>query len=146
MEGVWVPSSKDVRREYPSMFGAIQTENSTGAGRVNLTLVSPRNEPDRIEILSGVFEGVTLGTPAGIAGAKQRCGSGGLPSIQGFLPSIACRFHHQAKYGVRNWQGGGRASARETVARVAAGAIARQVLSHLTEIEILAWVSAVGDD
>jgi len=61
-----------------------------------------------------------------------------------YRPSHA-DFTTEAKYGLRNWQGGGRASARETVARVAAGAIAKQVLHHFASIEILAWVDRIGD-
>ena len=108
-------------------------------------LVSPRNEPDEVEILSGIFDGVTLGSPIGmLVRNKDADPNAYRPFKDSFRPSHA-DFTTQAKYGVRNWQGGGRASARETVARVAAGAIARQVLTHLTQIEILAWVSAVGE-
>jgi len=108
-------------------------------------LVSARKEPDEVEILSGVFEGVTLGTPIGLlVRNKDADPSAYAPFKDKYRPSHA-DYTTQAKYGVRNWQGGGRASARETVARVAAGAIARQVLEHLSDIEILAWVSSVGD-
>ena len=109
------------------------------------TLVSARKEGDQVEILSGVFDGVTLGTAIGILiRNKDADPSAYEPFKDKFRPSHA-DYTTQAKYGVRNWQGGGRASARETVARVAAGAIARQVLAHLSEIEILAWVESVGD-
>ena len=108
-------------------------------------LVSARKELDQVEILSGIFEGVTLGTPIGLLiRNKDADPSAYAPFKDKFRPSHA-DYTTQAKYGVRNWQGGGRASARETVARVAAGAIARQVLSHLSAIEILAGVASVGD-
>ena len=108
-------------------------------------LVSARKELDRVELLSGIFDGVTLGTPIGLLiRNKDADPSAYAPFKDKFRPSHA-DYTTNAKYGVRNWQGGGRASARETVARVAAGAIARQVLAHLSDIEILAWVASVGD-
>jgi len=108
-------------------------------------LVSARSEPDQLEILSGVFEGKTLGTPIGLlVRNKDADPAAYAPTKDLFRPSHA-DYTTQAKYGVRNWQGGGRASARETVARVAAGAIARQVLSHLAGVEIVGWVDQVGE-
>ncbi len=108
-------------------------------------LVSARAEPDEVEILSGVFEGKTLGTPIGLlVRNKDADPSAYAPTKDLYRPSHA-DYTTDAKYGIRNWQGGGRASARETVARVAAGAIARQVLGHLRGVEIVAWVDQVGD-
>ncbi len=108
-------------------------------------LVSARSEPDEVEILSGLFEGKTLGSPIGLlVRNKDADPSAYAPTKDLYRPSHA-DYTTDAKYGRRNWQGGGRASARETVARVAAGAIARQVLAHLAGVEILAWVDEVGD-
>ncbi len=108
-------------------------------------LVSPRKEADRVEILSGMFEGQTLGSPIGLLVRNTDADpSAYRPFKDKFRPSHA-DYTTEGKFGVRNWQGGGRASARETVARVAAGAIARQVLRQLTGVEIHAWVSSVGD-
>ena len=107
-------------------------------------VVSPRREPDKIEILSGVFEGRTLGTAIGLmVRNKDADASSYAPFKDKFRPSHA-DFTTEAKYGIRNWQGGGRSSARETVARVAAGAIAKQVLAHLFGVSIHAWVETVG--
>lgn len=107
-------------------------------------IVSQRQEGDRCEILSGIFEGETLGTPIAILVRNEDAQSESYREIKDtFRPSHA-DFTYQAKYGIRNWQGGGRASARETVGRVAAGAIARQVLAHFyPELELVAYVIQV---
>ncbi len=89
---------------------------------------SPRQEPDRVSIQSGVFEGVTTGTPIALVIANTDARSRDYRAIrEAFRPGHA-DFTYAAKYGVRDHRGGGRASARETAARVAAGAIARKVL------------------
>ncbi len=106
-------------------------------------LTTPRQEADRVEILSGLFEGRTLGTPIALlvrnADARPRDYE---PLKDVFRPSHA-DFTTEAKYGRRNWQGGGRASARETVGRVAAGAVARKLLAVECGVEIVAWVDRV---
>ncbi len=93
--------------------------------------VTQRREPDAVEILSGVFEGVTTGTPIQlmIRNADQRSKDYG-EIAESFRPGHADITYWQ-KYGVRDYRGGGRSSARETAARVAAGAVARQVLASL---------------
>jgi len=107
-------------------------------------LTTPRQEPDRVTILSGVENGLTLGTPVAlfIANKDQR-----MRDYKKMLsvprPSHA-DYTYQMKYGIRAAGGGGRASARETVSRVAAGAIAAKILKETYHIEIVAWVSAVG--
>jgi len=107
-------------------------------------LVSPRQEPDAVEILSGLFEGRTLGSPIALLVRNRDADPSAYEGIKDrYRPSHA-DFTTEAKYGIRNWQGGGRASARETVARVAAGAIAKQVLRTLVGAEVQAWVCAVG--
>ena len=107
-------------------------------------IVTPRKEADRIEVLSGVFEGVTLGTPIALmVRNKDADPRAYAPFADKYRPSHA-DYTTEARYGLRDWRGGGRASARETVGRVAAGAIARQVLTHVG-VEIIAWVDQVGD-
>ena len=109
-------------------------------------IVSQRNEADRCEILSGVFEGQTLGTPIAILVRNEDARPGAYQEIAtAFRPSHA-DFTYEAKYGIRNWQGGGRASARETIGRVAAGAVARQVLGVLRPgLEFVTYVTQVHD-
>ena len=108
-------------------------------------LVSPRREPDQLEILSGLFEGRTLGSPIAMI-VKNRDADPAVyaPFRDLYRPSHA-DYTTDARYGERNWQGGGRASARETVGRVAGGALARQVLRRAAGIEVQAWVDQVGD-
>jgi chorismate synthase len=107
-------------------------------------ITTKRKEEDRCEILSGVFEGKTLGTPIGILVRNKDARPEDYASIaKTFRPSHA-DFTYQAKYGIRNWQGGGRASARETIGRVAAGAVARKVLQTLCpKIDIVAYVAQI---
>ncbi len=88
---------------------------------------SPRREPDKVRILSGVFEGRTTGTPISLMIDNVDARSGDYPADTPFRPGHA-DFAYQAKYGVRDHRGGGRASARETAARVAAAAVARLVI------------------
>ena len=109
-------------------------------------VVSQRNEADRCEILSGVFEGQTLGTPIAIVVRNEDAQPEAYQEIATtFRPSHA-DFTYEAKYGIRNWQGGGRASARETIGRVAAGAVARQVLAVLHPgLEFVTYVTQVHD-
>ena len=109
-------------------------------------VVSQRNEADRCEIISGVFEGQTLGTPIAIVVRSEDAQPEAYQEIATtFRPSHA-DFTYEAKYGIRNWQGGGRASARETIRRVAAGAVARQVLAVLHPgLEFATYVSRVHD-
>lgn len=107
-------------------------------------LTTPRMESDTVEILSGVQNGKTLGTPIGllVRNYDQRPGDYDA-TLAAPRPSHA-DFTYLKKYGVRAKSGGGRASARETAARVAAGALAEQYLQQLGGIEIVAWVSRVG--
>ncbi|MDQ2867931.1 MAG: chorismate synthase [Verrucomicrobiota bacterium] len=109
-------------------------------------ITTQRNEADRCEILSGVFEGKTLGTPIAILVRNEDARPEAYEAMrETFRPSHA-DFTYTAKYGIRNWQGGGRASARETIGRVAGGAIARQVLAtFFPNIEIVAYVTRVHD-
>lgn len=105
-------------------------------------IVTQRQEADRVEILSGVFEGKTLGTPIAMLVRNEDARSRDYDDMKTkFRPSHA-DFTYEAKYGIRAWSGGGRASARETIGRVAAGAIAKKVLADLG-VEIVGWVSRV---
>lgn len=107
-------------------------------------ITTQRKEEDEIEILSGVFEGKTTGTPIGIVIPNSDQKSKDYSHISDkFRPSHA-DFTYFEKYGIRDYRGGGRSSARETAARVAAGAIAKQFLAT-KGIQIQAYVSQVGD-
>jgi len=107
-------------------------------------IVTQRKENEEFEILSGVFEGQTTGTPLAIFIKNQDQRSKDYSHIADkFRPSHADYTYHE-KYGIRDYRGGGRSSARETAARVIAGAIAKQILDHLN-VSIHAYVSQVGD-
>jgi len=107
-------------------------------------LTTQRTESDTVRILSGVFEGLTLGTPIGLLIPNEDQRSADYREVQTkYRPSHA-DYTYEAKFGIRDWRGGGRTSARETAARVAAGAIARTVLARRWGVEIVAWVSQVG--
>src|SRR3974377_1878449 len=106
-------------------------------------IVSPRKEPDTVQILSGTFEGKTLGTPIFLWVKNEDARSEAYAEMATkFRPSHA-DYTYQAKFGIRNWQGGGRTSARETIGRVAAGAIAKKLLKQHYGVEVLAYVSQV---
>jgi chorismate synthase len=103
-----------------------------------------RNEPDQVQILSGVFEGKTTGTPIGllIENADQRSRDYGDIKDK-FRPGHA-DYTYQQKYGIRDYRGGGRSSARETSMRVAAGAIARKFLREKLGVEIRGYLAQLG--
>ncbi len=106
--------------------------------------VSQRREADQVRILSGVFEGLTTGTPIGMLIENTDARSRDYEKIKDrFRPGHA-DYTYQQKYGVRDHRGGGRSSARETVMRVAAGAIARKYLAHRLGVRIYGYLSQVG--
>ncbi len=107
--------------------------------------VTQRREADRVEILSGVFEGKTTGTPIAllIRNTDQRSKDYGAIAEQ-FRPGHA-DYSYWHKYGIRDYRGGGRSSARETAARVAAGAVAKKWLRERFGTEIVCWVTQVGE-
>jgi chorismate synthase len=106
-------------------------------------IVSPRQEADRVEILSGLFEGKTLGTPISMWVKNEDARPEAYSEMATkFRPSHA-DYTYQAKFGIRNWQGGGRTSARETIGRVAAGAVAKKLLREQFGVAILAYVTQV---
>ncbi len=108
-------------------------------------IVTPRAEEDRVEILSGVFEGSTTGAPISLLVRNSDARPGAYDEMrEKFRPSHA-DFTYQEKYGIRDHRGGGRSSARETIGRVAAGAIARKALVLAGQVEIRAFVTQVHD-
>lgn len=105
-------------------------------------ITTQRNEQDKVQFLSGIFEGVTTGTPIGFIIKNTNAKSKDYAHLKdAYRPSHA-DFTYQKKYGIRDYRGGGRASARETACRVVAGAIAKQIIG---KISIHAFVSSVGD-
>lgn len=108
-------------------------------------ITTPRKEEDRCEILSGTFEGKTLGTPISILVRNKDTRPQDYSEMAvKYRPSHADATY-DAKYGIRNWQGGGRASARETIGRVAAGAIAKKILKQFAGVEIVGYVKRIKD-
>ncbi|MEF3079203.1 chorismate synthase [Winogradskyella poriferorum] len=122
-------------------FEAIQNElNRRKPGQSKI--VTQRKEPDTVEFLSGVFEGVTTGTPIGFVIKNTNQKSKDYSHIKDVYRPSHADYTYDKKYGVRDYRGGGRSSARETASRVVAGAIAKQMLSS---IKINAFTSSVGD-
>ena len=108
-------------------------------------ITTPRKETDTCEIVSGVFEGKTLGTPISILVRNKDARSQDYDEMaKKYRPSHADATY-DAKYGIRNWQGGGRSSARETIGRVAAGAIAKKILKQTSGVEIIGYVKRIQD-
>jgi len=106
-------------------------------------IVSPRKELDKVQILSGTFEGKTLGTPISMWVRNEDARPEAYTEMATkFRPSHA-DYTYQAKFGIRSWPGGGRTSARETIGRVAAGAIAKKLLRERYGVEVLAYVKQV---
>ncbi|MGL5873407.1 MAG: chorismate synthase [Xenococcaceae cyanobacterium] len=108
-------------------------------------ITTPRKEEDICEILSGVFEGKTTGTSIAILVRNKDARSQDYNEMAvKYRPSHADATY-DAKYGIRTWQGGGRSSARETIGRVAAGAIAKKILARIAGVEIVAYVKRIKD-
>ncbi len=106
-------------------------------------ITSPRNEEDKVEILSGLFEGKTTGSPIGFIIRNKDARSGDYDALKSVYRPSHADYTWETKFGIRDHRGGGRSSARETACRVVAGAIAIQLLTHYN-ISILGWVSSVG--
>ena len=107
-------------------------------------LVTQRKESDTVRIMSGVYEGKTLGTPISLLIPNEDMRPGDYREVQEkYRPSHA-DYTYDAKYGIRDWRGGGRTSARETAGRVAAGAIARKLVMSRYGVDVVAWVTKVG--
>ena len=108
-------------------------------------LTTPRQEEDRVEILSGVFEGRSLGSPIAMLVRNKDARPSAYEHLKDIYRPSHADWTTEAKYGIRAWQGGGRSSARETIGRVVAGAIARRLLAEVAGVEIIAWVHQVQD-
>lgn len=106
-------------------------------------LVTQRKEADEVEILSGTFEGLALGSPIAMVVRNTDARPHAYDHLKDVYRPSHADYTYEAKYGLRNWQGGGRSSARETIGRVAAGALARTLLETVAGVEVLAWVSSV---
>lgn len=106
-------------------------------------LVTPRQEADRVRVMSGIFEGMTTGTPIGFMVENTNHHSSDYENMRHVYRPSHADFTYAAKYGVRDHRGGGRSSARETISRVVAGAFARQALETVG-ITVTAWPSAIG--
>lgn len=106
-------------------------------------IATPRQEEDRVEILSGVFEGKTTGTPIAMQVRNKDADSSKYDIIKNMPRPGHADYTYQMKYGIRDHRGGGRSSARETIGRVAAGAVAKKILAR-HDIEILAHVVELG--
>ncbi|MBQ9218247.1 MAG: chorismate synthase [Muribaculaceae bacterium] len=107
-------------------------------------VVTQRDEPDRVELLSGIFEGMSLGTPIGFVVRNRDARSSDYDHMRDIYRPSHADYAWQAKYGIRDHRGGGRASARETVSRVVAGALAMQVLEQMG-IQVLAYTTQIGN-
>ncbi len=107
-------------------------------------LTTGRSEADRVSILSGVEQGLTLGTPIAVLVPNQDQRPADYSDLHKVPRPSHADFTYQMKYGLRSASGGGRASARETIGRVAAGAVAEKLLQAAWGIEIVAWVAAVA--
>jgi chorismate synthase len=110
-------------------------------------LTSPRDEKDQVELLSGVDPdtGKTLGTPVALVVRNENQKSKDYANLANLYRPSHADYTYEAKYGLRAVAGGGRASARETIGRVAAGALAEQLLEALAGVQIVAWVASVAD-
>jgi chorismate synthase len=108
-------------------------------------ITTPRKETDTCEILSGLFQGKTLGTPITILVKNQDTRPQDYDQMATTYRPSHADATYDAKYGIRNWQGGGRSSARETIGRVAAGAIAKKILKQVCGVEIIAYVKKIKD-
>lgn len=121
----------------------IQTElDRRKPGQSKIT--TPRKEADLIHILSGVFEGKTTGTPILMIAYNQEFESDDYQNLKDLYRPSHADYTYEAKYGIRDWRGSGRASARETLARVAAGVLAKKYLKQKAGIEFLSFVEQVG--
>lgn len=109
------------------------------------TITTPRKEADKIHILSGWFEGKTTGTPILMLAYNENTKSEDYHHLKDLYRPSHADFTYEKKYGLRDWRGSGRASARETLARVAAGAIAKKYLKEALGIEFISYVEQVGD-
>lgn len=111
-------------------------------GQSNIT--TPRQETDKVKFLSGIFEGITTGAPIGFLIENKDFKSSDYHHLREVYRPSHADYTYQSKYGIRDYRGGGRSSARETACRVVAGAIASQFLA-IHDIKVYSWVSSIGD-
>ena len=127
----------------PIDVSALQTQiNRRRPGQSAIT--TSRNEKDKLHIVSGIFEGITTGTPIAVHFYNEDQHSKDYDSVASLYRPGHADLTYDARYGIRDHRGGGRASARETIARVAAGAIAQQFRALRFGIEIMSWVQQIG--
>ena len=120
----------------------IQAElNRRKPGQSKIT--TARAEKDQVQILSGIYAGVTLGTPIGLLIPNDDAKSSSYDNLKNLYRPSHADFTYEARYGYRDYRGGGRASNRETTARVAAGAIAKKILQELAGVQTLSWVEQI---
>ena len=124
-------------------FGFIESE-LTRRKTAQTETTSQRKEPDQVEWLSGLLDGVTLGTPIAFMVRNEDCKSADYDALKDIYRPSHADFTYEQKYGLRDWRGGGRASARTTLPIVVAGAIAKQILKE-KNINVLAEVAFMGD-
>lgn len=121
----------------------VQSElNRRRPGQSSIT--TPRKESDAVEFLSGIFEGKTTGQPIGFIIKNEQQRSADYEHLKDLYRPSHADFTYQQKYGIRDYRGGGRSSARETVSRIVAGAFAKLVLKQMG-IEVVAYTSQIGD-
>jgi chorismate synthase len=131
-----------VPAKIPIAEDEIQKElNRRKPGQSELT--TPRNEDDEVEILSGVFDGMTTGTPICMVVYNKNQKSKDYDAVKNLFRPGHADYTYQMKYGIRDYRGGGRSSSRETIGRVCAGAIAKKILKKYN-IEIFGYVKQVG--
>ena len=117
------------------------SRRATGQSKIT----SQRKEKDKLEILSGIFEGKTIGTPVCILVKNKDAHSEDYLYLKDKYRPNHADYTYEMKYGLRAWAGGGRASARETTARVIAGAIAKDILRKMFDLEIIGFVKQIGN-
>ena len=123
---------------------AIQVElDRRRPGQSDIT--TPRSEADRLEVLSGVFEGISTGAPILLMVRNKDARPQAYDHLKDVYRPSHADYTYQAKYGHRDHRGGGRSSARETIGRVAAGAIARRILADSAGVELVAYVRRIHD-
>lgn len=108
-------------------------------------VTTSRKEPDRVKILSGVFEGKTLGTPIALVVFNENARSSDYENLKDIFRPGHADFAWETKFGIRDFRGGGRASGRETIGRVMAGAVAKKVLKAFSKIEIEGIAAQIGN-
>ena len=127
----------------PIDFGFIESELQRRR-TAQSTTASQRREPDTIEWLSGLMDGLTLGTPIAFMVRNEDCRPEDYEALKDVYRPSHADFTYERKYGIRDWRGGGRASARTTLPIVVAGAIAKQILKE-QGIQVTGEVTAMGD-